>query len=70
MPLPVAIILTLFAAAAAAFLWTGVRGLLGHYSPVRLARGPQPMPELELAAGATPVFKSSPAESDQAATTA
>jgi hypothetical protein len=67
-PLPVAIILTLFAAAAAAFAWTGVRGLLGHYSPERLAREPEPMPELE--AGATPVFKSSPAESHQGATTA
>jgi hypothetical protein len=69
-PLPVAIILTLFGAAAAAFVWTGVRGLLGHYSPVRLARAPEPMPELELAADATPVFKSSPAESHQGATTA
>jgi hypothetical protein len=67
-PLPVAIILTLFAAAAAAFAWTGVRGLLGHYSPERLAREPEPIPELE--AGATPVFKSSPAESHQGATTA
>jgi hypothetical protein len=69
-PLPVAIILTLFAAAAAAFAWTGVRGLLGHYSPERLAREPEPMPELEPAADATPVFKSSPAESHQGATTA
>ena len=50
MPLPVAIILALFVAAAATFVWTGVRGLLGHYSPERPARGPQPMPELEPAA--------------------
>jgi hypothetical protein len=49
-PLPVAIILALFVAAAAAFAWTGVRGLLGHYSPERRTREPQPMPELELAA--------------------
>jgi hypothetical protein len=62
-PLLVALILGLFVAAAAAFVWTGVRGLLGHYSPKPLARGPEPMPELEPAAGATPVFKSIPAES-------
>jgi hypothetical protein len=69
-PLPVAIILALFGAAAAAFVWTGVRGLLGHYSAERPAHGPQPMPELELVAGARPVLKPSPAESHQGATTA
>jgi hypothetical protein len=31
----VGIVLALFVAAVVAFLWTGIRGWLGHYDPTR-----------------------------------
>ena len=36
----IGLILAVFAAALAAFVWTGIRGALGHYAPAR----PEPQP--------------------------
>jgi hypothetical protein len=43
----VGIVLALFVAAVIAFLWTGIRGWLGHYDPTRPATiGPEVEPEI------------------------
>jgi hypothetical protein len=45
MMIVVSLILALFVAAVIAFIWTGVRGALGHYDPAP----PKPRADLEAA---------------------
>jgi hypothetical protein len=46
MMIVISLILALFVAAVIAFIWTGVRGALGHYDPAR----PKPEPRADLEA--------------------
>ena len=50
MMIVVSLVLALFVAAAIAFIWTGVRGALGHYDQAR----PKPGPRADLEAAEVP----------------